>query len=149
DRWNMAPEEFFRLGQYAWGDGEIVLTTDHQEMLAVIRQAKLVVGHNIHSFDLSVLFGKDSVEPLHMALDNKIWDTMVHANLVLPAPYKFTTRGGHTFFDGAKPEKALKWLALDNLSFQLGLTGKIGDLKALAKKYGGFGAIPVDDEEFV
>lgn len=150
DRWSMDPRDFFRLGQYAWGlDGPVKLTTNYNEMIHVIREAEGVVGHNIHAFDLSVLFGQHSVEPLEMARDGKVFDTMVFANLAFPAPDTFTTRLGHTYRDAAKPTTALKWLGLDNLSFQLGLDGKIGDLKALAKKYGGFGSIPVDDPEFV
>lgn len=149
DRWDMTPREFFRLGQYAWGPtGEVHLTTDYDEILSVIRRAHGVIAHNGHSFDLSVLFGKDSIEPLLMAKDRRIFDTMVFAGLAFPAPDKFTTSSGHTFYDGAKPEKALKWLGLDNLCYQFGTQGKIGDLKALAKKYGGFGSIPTDDPEF-
>lgn len=54
----MEPREFFRLGQYGWGrDGDIVLTTDYDEMVEVVRSARLVIGHNIHSFDLTALFG--------------------------------------------------------------------------------------------
>lgn len=148
-RWDMAPREFFRLGQYAWGPtGEVHLTTDYDEVLSVIRRAHGVIAHNGHSFDLSVLFGKDSIEPLLMAKDRRLFDTMVFAGLAFPAPDKFTTSSGHTFYDGAKPEKALKWLGLDNLCYQFGTQGKIGDLKALAKKYGGFGSIPTDDPEF-
>lgn len=179
-RWNMTPREYFRLGQYAWGrDGVVVLTEDYDEMISVIREADLVIGHNIHSFDLSVLFGVDSTEPLEMALDGKIMDTMVWANLMYPAPYSYTDQYGHTWFDAAKPEKALRWLSLANLSYQKGLDGKFGDLKALAKKYAldpsdpediettldaygvsytddlpswawdSFGRIPLDDPEFL
>lgn len=149
ERWNMTPREFFRLGQYAWGrEGEVTLTEDYDEMLARIREADLVVGHNIHAFDLSVMFGKDSIEPLQMAMDRRVFDTFVHASLVMPAPDKYTARNGHTYVDASRPANAMRWLGLDNLSFQLGLPGKISDLKALAKKYGGFGEIPLDDEEF-
>ena len=147
--WDMEPREFFRLGQYAWGDGPVTVTTDYDEMLSIIREAPLVIGHHISPFDLTVLFGKHSTEPLQMALDGKVWDTKVHANLVYPAPEKYTDRHGHTFYDAAKPERAKRFLSLDNLSFQLGLTGKIGDLKMLAKRHGGFGQIPTDDPEFL
>ena len=143
-RWNMPVEEFFRLGQYSWGiNGAIHTTTDLAEMQALIRKAYGVVGHNIHSFDLSVLLGNDAL------LLPRVFDTMVHAALVNPAPGVFTTRLGHTYYDGMKPEKALIWLSLDNQCFNLGLEGKIGDLKSMAKQYGGFGNIPLDDEEFI
>jgi DNA polymerase-1 len=147
--WNLPPREFFRLGQYAWGwEGDVVLTEDYDEILSCIREADYVVFHNGHAFDLTALFGKDSTEPLEMALENRVLDTMVHAALVLPAPYSYTDYKGHTHYDAASPEKARSWFSLQNLSYQLGLTGKIGDLKAMAKEHGGFCHIPIDNPEF-
>lgn len=158
-RWDMEPQDFFRLGQYAWGrDGEVQLTADYDEMISVVREADRVIGHNIHNFDLSTLFGKHSTEPLEMAQQNKVFDTMVHANLVYPAPYSYTNREGHTFFNAAEPDKAKSWFSLDNLSFQLGLPGKIGSLRDLAKKYNpektlikdlDYSLIPLDDPDFI
>lgn len=147
--WDLPPEQFFRLGQYAWGPhGEVHLTTDREEMLYQIRQADVVIGHNIHAFDLTALFGKDSTEPLEMARDGRVFDTFVYAILAFPAPYRFQDRKGHVHYvDG--PGKIKQWLSLDNLSYQLDLEGKIGDLKAMAKKYGGFCHIPLDDPEFL
>lgn len=151
---DMDPDDFFRLGQYAINDGPILTTTSRQEMLDVIRSADIVVGHNIHAFDLTALFGQDSMEPLHMALEKRVFCTFVHANLVYPNPGVFTLRPkaedkpGRKVF-GDKPEFTKLWLSLDNLCYQLGLEGKIGDLKAMAKEFGGFGNIPVDHPEFV
>lgn len=156
--YGMKPEEFFRLGQYAWDDGDVVLTTDYHEMIRVIREADFVVGHNISSFDLPVLFGVDSMEPLEMALQNKVIDTFVLASLLTPAPYSYTTAKGHTFYDAASPEKAKAWLGLENLCFQFGLPGKFGSLSELAKKHNppktlrrdlDFSLIPLDDPEFL
>lgn len=150
ERYNMEPEDFFKLGQFAYNrDGDIQTTTNFKEFKQRIEDADLVIFHNGLQYDLPVIFGHDSMVPIQMAAERRVLDSMVWAHLVMPAPYKFTTRNGHTFFDGSKPEKSLRWLSLDNLSFQLGLTGKIGDLKALAKKYGGFGNIPTDDPEFL
>jgi len=147
DRWKMSPREFFRLGQYAWGPtGDVVLTSDYDEILHVIRTANGVIGHNIHSFDLSVLF--QSTEPLTMADQYKVFDTFTYAPLVLPVPESYVERSGRRRIDASKPGNAFVWYSLDNLCFQLGLDGKVGDLKALAKKYGGFGSIPVDDPEY-
>ena len=67
-------------------------------------------------------------------------------------------RHGRTVYDGAKPERAKSWLALDEQAFQLGVEGKFGDLKELAKKHNppktkvadlDFGLIPLDDPEFL
>ena len=146
ERWNLPPEEFFRLGQYAWGaNGEVVLTTDIEEMRQVIREADMVVGHNIHSFDLSVLFGKDSTEPLEMARDGKVFDTFVYAITAFPAPDRYINRDSKVM-SVKGPGEIKKWLSLDNLAFQFDVTGKIGDLKAMAKEHGGFCHIPLEGE---
>lgn len=147
-RWNKTPEEFFRLGGYAWGlDGEVILTEDLEEMRRVIRQADVAVAHNGHAFDFSVLFGKDSTEPLELALQDRLWDTWTHATLVHPAPSSFVDRNGRQWFIRG-PEDAKRWFSLDNQAFQLGVAGKAQDLKGLAKKWGGFEKIPTSDPEF-
>lgn len=146
DRWRMSLEEFFRLGQWATGDGPIETTTDVDVVLDLIRNAPGVVAHNGHAFDFSVLLGD---EALVLGLDNRLFDTKVHAALALPAPYTYVDRNGHRHVKANKPEKAAQWLSLDNLCFQLGLPGKEGDLKALAKEFGGFGDIPTDDPRYL
>ena len=159
DIWKMAPRQFFRLGQYAWGpQGDVHVTTDYDEMLSVMSQAYGVVGHNIHNFDLSALHGTDSLVPLEMAMKGRVFDTFVHAILAIPAPDKYENRAGQTLYGDMSPANTLKWLGLDNLCFQLGLDGKEGDLKALAKKYNpkgtlvskyNYGLIPQDDPDYV
>lgn len=146
ERWNLPPEEFFRLGQYAWGaNGEVVLTTDLEEMRSVIREADMVVGHNIHAFDLPAIFGKDSTEPLEMARDGKVFDTFVYAITAFPAPDRYINRDSKVMTVKG-PGETMKWLSLDNLAFQFDVTGKIGDLKAMAKEHGGFCHIPLEGE---
>lgn len=156
--YGMTPREFFRLGQYAWNDGPVVLTEDYDEMIQVIREADYVVGHNIEHFDLPVLFGVESMEPLEMALQRKVIDTFVLASLLTPAPYSYTNNKGHTFYDAAAPERAKAWLSLENLCHQFNLPGKFGNLAELAKKHNppktlrknlDFGLIPLDDPEFL
>ena len=156
--YSMSAREFFRLGQYAIDDGPVQVTTDYDEFVAVVRNAEYVVGHNIILYDLSWLFGTDSIESLQMALDHRVIDTFVLGSLVTPAPYSYTDRNGHTFYDAAKPEQAMRWLSLDNLAYQHGLPGKVGSLTELAKKYNppktlvrdlDYGLIPVDDPEFL
>lgn len=156
-QYGMTPQDFGRLYQYAWNDGDVVLTEDYDEIIQAIRDADYVVGHNIISFDLSVLFGVDSMEPLQMALDRKVIDTYVLASLVNPAPYHYVNKDGRDVFDGAKPERAKKWLSLDEQAHQLGVGGKFGSLQELAKKYNppktlvkdlDYGLIPLDDPDF-
>lgn len=159
--YSMPTEEFFRLGQYAWGwDGDVILTTSYADVINAMRAADLVIAHNGHPFDFSVLLGDDALE---WARDGRLFDTFVFANLVMPAPTKFKDRSGRTVATVNHKGQALvggvkKWLSLDNLSYQLGLTGKIGDLSVIAKKYNppktrkadlDYGLIPLDDEDFL
>lgn len=145
--YSMEPEEFVRLSGYAWDNGEVVLTTDLGELKDALRSARTVVGHNIHAFDLRAIFGIDSDEPLEMARDGRVYDTWTHAALVNPAPYSYTNRFGKTAI-AAKPEQMQKWFKLDEQAFQLGVPGKTDDIKSLAKEFGGFGEIPVDEPRY-
>lgn len=145
-RYSMPPEKFVRLFQWAEGrHGTVHTTTERSEMLRILRGADLIIGHNILSYDLPVVFGVDSLEPLELAWGKKVLDTMPWANLVTPPPRKWTSRAGHTYF--INPDKASdikiarKYLGLDNLAFQLGVDGKIMPLKDLADRYA-----PTDEE---
>lgn len=135
ERYKLPPREYFRLGQYAWGEsGDIRLTTDYDEIIDVVRSARVVIGHNIHGFDLSVLFGKDSTEPLEMAAQGRVFDTLLHAILVNPAPRVYQPRVGKPVKIVNVPQSR-KYFSLDNQAFQLGVEGKSADLADLAKKY--------------
>lgn len=157
-QFSMPAREFFRLGQYAWGPtGEVIVTTDYDEVIQAIRLAEGVIAHNGHNFDFSVLFGADSTEALQMAMDGKLFDTMVFAALACPAPDVYVNRAGVTQYV-KKPEMALKWLSLDNLCYQLGTDGKEGNLKELAARHNpkgtrvsdlDYGLIPLDDPDFL
>lgn len=146
-RYSMPPEQFVRLIGYRWIGTATVLTTDLGEAREMIRAADFVVGHNIHDFDLRALFGIDSNEPLELAMAQRVYDTWTHAVLVHPAPPRYINRKGRTAL-ATSPAQMKKWFALDELAHQLGVPGKTGDLKALAKEFSGFGNIPVDDERF-
>lgn len=157
--WDMPPDEFFRLGGYAWGDDDVQLTDDRDEMLYVLRRAEKVIGHNVHAFDLTALFGKDSIEPLQMALDGKIFDTWADAPVIEPYPVIYTNRHGvQKFIDGVRA--AMAFYGLAEMAHRWGTTSKIMDLADLATEFGdptlrgrertndGFGKIPVDDRRF-
>lgn len=155
--YSMEPREFVRLAQYAWNDGPVTLTSDYDEIREAVLEADYIVGHNIIAADVSWLFGRDAPEPMILALQKRIIDTFYLAHLVDPAPAVFTDQNGHTHYDGGKPEKAMKWLSLGNLTHQYGLPGKFGDLKEIAKRFNppktlvrdlDFGLIDVNDEEF-
>lgn len=155
------PEEFFRIGGYKWhGDAEPTITSDLEELREVIRSADMVVGHNIHSFDLPAIFGHKSNEPLEMAMARRVYDTWTHAVLVHPAPYAYVNRHGKGA-KGDSPERMKAWFSLDEQAHQLGVPGKTHSLKDLALEFGdpdlpqkerikdGFGKIPLDDERYV
>lgn len=133
---NYTPREYVRLFQYAWGDGPVKMTTDYGEMLSIIRSADYVVGHNIISYDLTAIFGYDSIEPLYMAMERKVVCTFYLAQLLTPAPPFYKMRNGRRAVETTDPVgHAMSWLSLDNLCYQFNLEGKLGDLKELAKKY--------------
>jgi DNA polymerase-1 len=156
--YSMPPEQFVRTMQYAWDDGPVVITTDYDEMLELVRSARFMVGHNILSADLNWLFGNHSIEPLEFALQGRVIDTYVLASLVNPAPYMYTDSKGHRFYDAAKPERAMRWLSLENQAYQLNVPGKMGNLLELAQRHNppktvrkdiNFGLIPLDDPDFL
>jgi DNA polymerase-1 len=157
-QYGMTPREFFRLGQWAINDGPVNITTDYDEFMAVLESSDYLVFHNGISFDLSVLYGVDSMRPLELAIERKVIDTFVLASLVNPAPYSYTNKDGRKVFDGAKPERAKSWLSLDEQAHQLGVEGKLGNLKELAKRFNpdktpvkelDYSLIPTDDPDFL
>jgi DNA polymerase-1 len=178
ERFDLPPEEFVRLIQWSYGEQEEVhTTTDLEEFRAVLRAAKLVVGANIHAFDLPCIFGQDSPEPLRMARERRVFDTMIHATVGFPAPFDpyMNSKGRMMVCDS--PPQFRKYYSLGNLAHQLKVEGKLLDLTDLADKYGHvwepvysektgrrlkhdrkvalpggcctFSAIPVDDPDFV
>lgn len=156
-QYGVDPREFFRLGQVAINNGPVQLVEDYDEFMSILESADFLVGHNIHNFDLSVLYGVDSLRPLELAMQRKVIDTFCLAALLNPAPYQYTNKNGQQVFDAAKPERALKWFSLDEQAHQLDLPGKLGNLKELAKKYQPEGTkvadydysrIPTSDPEF-
>lgn len=155
----LGPRKYVRLFQYAWNDGPVQTTTNYDEMLEIVRAADYVIGHNIISFDMTALFGYESLEPLYMAMDRKVIDTFYLANLLTPAPPRFTMRSGRKAVETSSPVgHAMTWLSLDNLCYQFDLPGKLGNLQELAKKHNPpktpvkkleYGLIPLDDPEFL
>lgn len=157
--YDMPPEEFVRLFQYAINDGPVQMFSDLEQARQILRDADYIVGHNIISSDLTWIFGMDSIEPLYMAMERKVIDTFYLANLLKPAPYSYTRENGSVSTASSKPvEHAMGWLSLANLCFQFGLEGKLGNLKELAKPYQPkgtkvadyeYGLIPLDDPDFL
>lgn len=155
----LGPRKYVRLFQYAWDDDPVQMTTDYDEMLEIVRSADFLVAHNQISFDLTALFGYESIEPLYMAMERKVIDTYYLAHLLHPAPAKYRRRNGSWAVETDDSVGHAKgWLSLDNLAYQFNLPGKIGDLKELAKKYNPpktpvkqleYGLIDLEDPEFL
>lgn len=157
--YSLPPEEFVRLIGYAWDDGEVVITTSLLELKQQMKKARWIIGHNIHDFDMRAVFGVKSNVPMQLADEGRLYDTWTHAVLVNPAPYKYINRFGKEAL-ADKPEKMLKWFSLNEQAHQLGVTGKLFELKELAIEFGegktkaekaldGYGKIPVDDERYI
>jgi DNA polymerase-1 len=157
--YSMPPEQFVRLIGYAWGSGEVVITTNLDELREQILKARWVIGHNINDFDLRAVFGVESDIPMMLADEGRVYDTWTHAALVNPAPFRYTNRFGKPA-RATKPDEAKKWFGLDEQAFQLGVPGKTHSLVDLAvefgvgsnkeeKKISGFGMIPIDDPRYV
>jgi DNA polymerase-1 len=156
--YDMPPEEFVRLIGYCWDDGPVIITTSLLELKQQIHKARWIIGHNIHDFDLRAVFGVKSNIPMKLADEGRVYDTFTHAALVHPAPYKCLNRfGKEATYD--KPEKMLKWFSLNEQAYQLGVPGKLFELKELAIEFGegrtktekaldGYGKIPVDDHRY-
>ena len=161
DLYNKTPREQFRLGQWCWGrDGEVFITEDYDVMLEQIGEAELLIAHNIF-YDLTVMFGKGSTRPLELALEKRLLDTFWWYPLRNRIPAKYVTADGRnatTYSDGKqKPELVKKFLKLGNVTSHHDLSGKEGDLVALAKEFNppktlnsnlDFGLIPTSDERY-
>ena len=95
----------------------------------------VTVGFNSLAFDMQALFSPGEI------LDRT--ENGAHVDLMALAPLTWPITGG-------LPGQAVKKsLSLDSLATKhLGL-GKTGDLKALAKEFGGFDKIPVDDARYL
>lgn len=145
--WTLRPSEFFRLGGCSVNGGPVRLHSSYQRFRDIVQGADRVIGHNIISFDLPALLGRD-VDILGMARAGKIIDTWALAPLVDQAPWTYENRDGKRMLIAGSPERMKRFYSLDNLAFRYGAPGKVEDLRALAKEFGGFGSIPIDDPRY-
>lgn len=121
---------FVRLAGYTSG-GLVRLTTDIGAVVDRLRSAPLVIGHNILGFDLQALARYHGLDIHELVNRGAVFDTLLAARHADPPPAR-----GHRKYD------------LDSLGERYGLGGKHGDLKKLAKEFGGFDKIPADDERY-
>lgn len=140
ERYDRDPTTFSRLGGL-WVDGTYVDTTDTPALARLVGHAELAIGHNLVGYDLPVLTAAQpgAVDLLAMTRGRRVLDTMI-TEAVLDPP-EVDERPNAT-------ERAMKHYKLDAVCERHGLTGKTDALGDIAKEYGGYDQIPVDDPRY-
>jgi P4 family phage/plasmid primase-like protien len=119
-------------------EGKTIRVYDDAEVIAdLLSNARLIVGHNIMGFDLLAFALHHGVDLHKLAADGRIIDTML-TEIVTNPPEARTKQG-----------QIMKEYSLDTLGLAKFGQGKTGDLDALAKEFGGYDRIPIDDERYV
>lgn len=108
-----------------------LITSDPSLAVAELDAADVIYGHNILGFDLLALAHHHGAD--YDALAAKAVDTLVLARLIDPPLSKGMPNG---------------YYGLDAVAQRLGHEGKTDDLRALAKRYGGYDRIPLDSREY-
>lgn len=111
-------------------DGGMVTGPNTPGLIDALNDADVIYGHNILGFDLLALAHHHGAD--YDALAAKAVDTRVLEYLIIPPAAKAANVG----YD------------LDSVAQRLGHEGKTDDLKALAKRYGGYDKIPLDSREY-
>lgn len=120
---------FVRLGGTHDGEHDTV-SHNPQHVVLNLNRADVIYGHNILGFDLLALAHHHGAD--YDALAAKAVDTQVLEYLITPPAAKAQNVG----------------YGLDDVAQRLGHQGKTHDLRALAKRYGGFDRIPLDSREY-
>jgi P4 family phage/plasmid primase-like protien len=124
--------DFVRLIGHTSPDG---ITTAHDPE-AVLDHGGALVAHNGFGFDFLALARHHGFDLLQAGEQGRLIDTMVLAALARPPI-------------GGSGETAMKGWSLDHLGEQLLGLPKSDSVIRLAKEYGGFDQIPVDDPAFI
>jgi DNA polymerase I-like protein with 3'-5' exonuclease and polymerase domains len=126
-------EDFVRIGSAA---GCTSVPSEIPSVVGYLHRAvdagKVITGHNIIGFDLAALARWHGADYEKLCAGS--FDTLIAAKQLDPPLSKGMPNG---------------YYKLDVLAERLGVTGKTNDIKALARKHGGFDAIPLDDSEYV
>jgi DNA polymerase-1 len=126
---------------------EITVTGDGAEVADLLRNATMIIGHNIMSFDLVAFAVHHGVDLHELVEQGRVWDTMLTEAVTTPPPAR------------TKQGEIIKQLGLDALATKKGIGGKTDGVKALAARYSDktkkadkekdFAAIPVDAKDYV
>lgn len=135
---------YTRIGATASDDEPVVPydgpgTAVTRTVAADIRRGRTITGHNIMAFDLPVLVreGVMTMEEIHnLTADGRVFDALLAARYLDPPMARDKGVDSERKYD------------LGSLGERYGLGAKLTDVsKPLAKKYGGWGEIPIDDSE--
>lgn len=144
DLYKTPGDQYIRIGATAADDEPVVPydgpgSTVPRQVAADIRLAQTITGHNIMAFDLPALVraGTITMPEIHrMASEGKIFDALLVARFLDPPMARDK---------GADHERKYD---LGTLLTKHDLGAKLTDIgKSLAKKYGGWDKIPIDDSE--
>lgn len=130
--------DFVRLSGYATPGSRATLTTDAGEVARLIANPSFgpVIGHNITGFDLIALARWHGLDLA--SLRGRVYDTDLAVRCEDPPP---------SGKDGASV-RPKGYYGLDQSAVRYGVPGKVADLDALAKEYGGHDQIPIDDPRY-
>ena len=133
---------YVRLTGVAREDSQVFIAggPDAAVTLAVdaVRSARVLTGHNIMAFDLPALVmeGRLSMAEVHaMASGRRLFDGLLAGRHLDPPMAR------------DKGVDAARKYDLDSMGKRYGLGEKVSEVKALAKKYGGWEAIPIDTDD--
>lgn len=133
--WSCGPD-FVRLIGYQTGD-RVTVSPDPWELAGQIARARLVIGHNVMAYDLVAYALHYGIDLVQMADEGRVFDTKLAGILNSPPT------------PGMSQGQINREYSLDNMGARLLGATKTGDLKALAKEFGGFDRIPLDHAGYV
>jgi DNA polymerase I-like protein with 3'-5' exonuclease and polymerase domains len=139
EMWTRGPE-FVRLAGLGHREDhgmEIKTTIMIDKVASLVSHARPVIGHNLMGFDLPVLARWYGVDMHALVKTGRVRDTKIMAALADPPPARITAAQSERLY------------SLDTVGDKYLGERKHGDLKALAKEFGGFEKIPVDDPRFI
>jgi P4 family phage/plasmid primase-like protien len=135
DLWSRGPD-FVRIAGIRCDGGDVTCASDIAYVVELIRRSRMIIGHNIMGFDLLALARYHGLDIFELAARGAIRDTLILASLADPPEAHMTG-------------KVERRYGLDHLGTELLGEGKHGDLKKLAKEFGGYDLIPLDDPRFL
>lgn len=146
---------FCRLFGWVIDDGEPQISTNADDLIAVLNEADIIYGHNIIDFDLLALAWHHGAD--YRRLARKSIDTLVGERTINPPYPKLHRKRGQK--ENARLAAALRKRGmtfadlrisykLDDVAQRYGLPGKTDNLALLAARYGGYDRIPVDLPEY-